>query len=147
MDFTGKTSMEAANRLWSFVKQAAEKSGTPLEFDVGGTPALIHELTARASGASGSSFYIQIGFEDEPFAETQRRMNPHKSAFGHGRITKRGASIMLELRRETDGIYRWYGVPVELTEQVKRVVPSIGPFVLTEEYVADGFRALSETAA
>jgi len=146
MDFTGRTTTEAGNRLWSSVKKAAADSGTHLEHEVGGTPALTHEVTASASGPSGSSFYIEIVFEDETYVATKRSINPQNDKFGGGRITKRGAMVMLELRREQEGTYRWYGVPSELTQQVKKVVPSIGPFPLTEEYVIDGFQALKEAA-
>ena len=145
--FSGATPLEAANRLSTFAKQVAYETGAVLQEDLGGIPELLHQYSARASGESGSSFYLEISFEEERFVRTQEQIYPRKRGFGGGRITKRGASITLELRRETDGRYRWYGVPTELTENVKRVIPTDGgPFVLTEDYVADGLRALQETA-
>jgi hypothetical protein len=144
MDFTGTTTAEAANRLLLFVENIAHEIGVSLEEGRGGIPALQNDRTVRARGASGATFYLQTAVEDDTFAVVQRRQNPAKVEFGSGRITKRGGSISLQLRRESDGAYRWYGVPGELTGNVKKIIPSLGPFPLTEEFVADGLRALVE---
>ena len=146
VDFNGATTTEAGNRLSSFAGRVADELGITLQRDAGGTPLVSQKLTMRATGVSGSSFYLEMYFFTEEFAPKRRRTNPAERVFGGGDLTKRGARIVLELRLETDGRYRWYGVPSELTENVKKVIPTDGrPFILTEDYVADGLRALQET--
>lgn len=142
MDFKGKTAAEAATQLLLFVGNTARELGISLEEERGGIPALHNEVTLLARGASGDSFYLQATSVDDRLAAEQLRLNPTKEDFGSGSITKRGGNISLRLRRESDGTYRWYGVPVELTANVKKIIPSLGPFLLTEEFVADGLHAL-----
>lgn len=146
MDFNGTTTTEAGNRLSSFVRRVADELGITLQRDAGGTPSLSRERTMRASGVSRSTFYLEMEFFADNFVKTKRAMNPtERRHFGSGRITKRGASISLELRLDADDLYRWYGVPTDLNENVKKVIPTDGrPFVLTQDYVADGLWALKE---
>ncbi len=144
MDFKGKTTAEATNRLLSFVGKIAQEIGISLDEERGGIPSLHKDFTVRARGASGATFYLETAVEDDVFVAVQRKQNPAKAEFGNGSITKRGGNISLELRCESDGAYRWYGVPVELTANVKKIIPSLGPFPLTEEFVSDGLRALTE---
>src|SRR5258708_6550957 len=125
MDFKGATTAEAANRLLLFVDKVAHEIGVSLEEERGGTPALHNDRTVRARDASGATFYLQTTVEDDAFAAVQRRQNPAKVEFGSGSITKRGGNISLQLRRESDGSYRWYGVPGELTANVKKIIPSL----------------------
>ncbi len=144
MDFNGTTTTEAGNWLSSFARGVADELGITLQHEAGDTPPL-HKLTMRASGVSGSTFHLEMDTFAEDFAEIRRAVNPTEHYFGGGRITKRGASISLELRLDKDNRYRWYGVPTDLTENVKKVIPTDGsPFVLTQDYVADGLRALQE---
>jgi hypothetical protein len=144
MDFKGKTTAEAANRLLAFVSEIAHEIGIPLDEERGGIPALQNNFAVRVRGASGATFYLETTIQDDVLAAVQRKLNGGKAEFGGGRITKRGGSISLELRLESDGTYRWYGVPVVLTPNVKKIIPCLGPFPLTGEFVADGVRALTE---
>jgi hypothetical protein len=144
MDFKGTTTAEAANQLLSFVDKVAHEIGISLDVERGGIPALHNDFTVRARSASGATFYLETAVEDEVFVAVQRRQNPTQVEFGSGSITKRGGNISLRLRREPDGAYRWYGIPVELTANVKKIIPSPGPFPLTKEFVSDGLHALTE---
>ena len=131
MDFKGKTTAEAANRFLSFVGKIAHEIGISLDEERGGIPALHNDFTGRTRGASGATFYLETAVEDDVFVAVQRRQNPAKTEFGSGSMTKRGGNISLQLRRESDGAYRWYGVPGELTDSVKKIIPSLGPLPLT----------------
>src|SRR6202171_3703171 len=144
LDFTGNIPVGAANCLWRYLKKIAKNSDVLLEFEIGDRHTVGNELTAWAVGANGCSFRIEIGYLIEPFVVAQRKINPHQRTFGNGSITWREARILLELVHDSDGLYRWYGVPKELTKSVRSIVPSLRPFVLTEEFVADGLRALQE---
>src|SRR5260221_9144969 len=146
MDFTGTTTAEASNRLLAFVDKIAHENNISLEEEHGGIHALQNERTVRARSASGATFYLQTTVEDDAYAAVKRGQNPTNIEFGSESITKRGGNISLQLRRESNGTYRWHGVPGELTDNVKKIIPSLGPFQLTEEFVADGLRALVEKA-
>jgi hypothetical protein len=146
-DFTGKTASEATDKLWRFVKKTASETGSTLSYDNGAiTVPGIQSMQATGRGQSGEVFYIEVSCDEEGYAKIKHQANPLEREFGAGSITKRDARIMLKLRLDNDGLYRWYGSPIELSKNVKAVIPSDGHrFPLTEEYVADGIRALQET--
>src|SRR5579872_3340540 len=139
MDFSGATIVDAKNRLWSFVEQACDGLGISLQQN-GGIHTDVNATSVRLVSASGCSFYLETNVVDETMA--QKSPDSDKSLFGGGHVLKRGAHIMLELRRDEDGLYRWWGAPLLLDAEVMSVIPTDGrPFVLTQEYVADGLKS------
>jgi hypothetical protein len=145
MDFSGDTIVDAKNRLWSFVEQACEGLGIALQQD-GGIHTDLNATSVRLTAPAGGSFYLETNVVDEAVARTQSP-DPEKNLFGGGHILKRGAHIMLELRQDDDHLYRWWGAPLLIDAEVMSVIPTDGrPFVLTQEYVADGLKSLHETS-
>ena len=144
MDFSGETILDARNRLWNFVEQVCDGMGISLQQE-----AAIHTdanaTSMRLTSDSGSSFYLETTVAGEQFAGAPSPVDPQSQLFGGGHILKRGAHITLELRREADNRYRWWGAPLLVDQDVMSVIPTDGrPFVLTAEYVMDGLQALRE---
>lgn len=146
-DFSGETIIEAKNRLWAFVEQVCDGMGIPLQQD-GGIHVDTNATSVRLTSESGTSFYLETNVASEQFTGTPSPLDPQSQLFGGGHILKRGAHITLELRRESDQRYRWWGAPLLLDQDVMSVIPTDGrPFVLTAEYVVDGLQALREPVA
>jgi hypothetical protein len=147
MDFTGRTPEEAASTLWQFVNNLAAELSVPLMLGNGTFPDPLNdkEVSASGQGLNGKVFFIQFSCSRNSQTNVTRQIRPLEREFGAGHITTRGAAINMKLRLDTDARYRWYGDPVLLDENVKRVIPTDGsPFPLTEDYVADGLLALLE---
>lgn len=143
-DFSGETILEAKNRLWAFVEQVCEGMRISLQQD-GGIHVDANATSVRLTSDSGCSFYLETNVAGEQFAGTPSPLDAQSQLFGGGHILKRGAHITLELRREADKRYRWWGAPLLLDQEVMSVIPTDGrPFVLTAEYVMDGLKALQE---
>jgi hypothetical protein len=90
-------------------------------------------------------FYIEMNFHTDLYTDVLRRDNPSQKSFGGGAVTKRGGRITLDLRLDAANRFRWYGVPVGLTDTVKAIIPDPNgaPFPLTDEWLDDGLQFIA----
>jgi hypothetical protein len=144
MNFRGHTIAEAATNLSSFVERTAQRLGIPLMgCDLEEPPvAVLDRFCREADSASGGSFRIEFEVQPQQLAD-QIAQYPTTIDPGSGEITKRGGRVPIELRLDERQMYCWYCVPNEISAAVEKIVPTDGaPFQLSEDYVADGLRAL-----
>jgi hypothetical protein len=146
MDFTGATPMQAGSRLIAFVKRIADQNGDIVQTEPHGVLGSSEGAKLYVSNASGKTFYLEADSYTDDYVAVVKKINPSEKTFGGGRITKRGAMVMLELHCEKGTTYRWYGAPVLLDDNVRKVIPTPDgrPFPLTVDYVSDGLAALHE---
>lgn len=114
IDFKGATAAEAAEALIRFILESASEQ----------SPTVTHHggIAKKACTIVLAHFHAEIVVDAQSLSFVKQKGGIH-GHFGSGYVTTPRVAMLLELRRDDEGWYRWYRVPATVGF-LNRLVPA-----------------------